>query len=151
MTVLSAQPAGTLLRVKNLREFFRESVGAAMESNQLNADRNTAHYVVNLLTLFARSEAFHDAADSDSGRKPLALMLADAIDAPTPEERMFGLQRMGDISLFVAGFFADDLQHSVVDVDYYISIVWIIEGSSVVSSLSTQMHFRDEQVNTIQS
>ncbi len=133
MTMLSAQPAGKLVRVANLREFFRESVGAAMESNQLNADRNTAHYVVNLLTLFARSEAFHDPADSGSGRKPLALMLADAIDAPTPEERMFGLQRMGDVSLFIAGFFADDLQHSVVDVDYYISM-----GGGAYNSLSMQ-------------
>jgi hypothetical protein len=133
MTMLSDQLAGKLVQVKNLREYFRESVGTAMESNQLNADRNTAHYVVNLLTLFARSEAFHDAAETGPGRKPLALMLADAIDAPTPEERMFGLQRMGDVSLFIAGFFADDLRHSVVDVDYYISM-----GGGAYNSLSTQ-------------
>ena len=133
MTELSAQPAGKLVQVENLREFFRESVGAAMKSNQLDADRNTAHYVVNLLTLFARSEAFHDAADCGCGRKPLALMLADALDAPTPAERMFGLQRMGDVALFMAGFFADDLQRSVVDVDYYISM-----GGGAYSSLSMQ-------------
>jgi hypothetical protein len=135
MTDLSAQPAGKLVQVANLREFFRDSLKSAMATNQLDADRDTAHYVVNLLTLFARSEAFHDAADNSSRRKPLALMLADAIDAPTAEERMFGLQRMGDISLFIAGFFADDLQHSVVDVDYYISM-----GGGAYSSLS--MHSR---------
>ena len=55
MTTLSAQPAGKLVQVANLREFFRESVKTAMQSNQLDADRDTAHYVVNLLTLFARS------------------------------------------------------------------------------------------------
>jgi len=132
MTTLSAQPAGKLVPVANLREFFRESVKVAMESNRLDADRDTAHYVVNLLTLYARSEAFHDATDSSPGRKPLALMLADAIDAPTPEERMCGLQRMGDVALFIAGFFANDLRHSVVDVDYYISM-----GGGAYSSLST--------------
>jgi len=130
---MSDQPAGELVRVSNLREFFRESVGAAMESNRLDADRDTAHYVVNLLTLFARSEAFHDPADTSEQRRPLALMLADALDAPTAEERHFGLQRLGDISLFIAGFFANDLQRSVVDLDYYISM-----GGGAYSTLSSQ-------------
>jgi hypothetical protein len=133
MATMAGQATGELLRVANLREFFRDSVAASMESNQLEADRDTAHYVVNLLTLFARAEAFHDPADAGSCRKPLALMLADAVDAPTVDERLFGLQRLGDVSLFVAGFFADDLQESVVDIDYYISM-----GGGAYSSLSSQ-------------
>jgi hypothetical protein len=133
MATMSGQTTGELLRVANLREFFRDSVAAAMKSNQLEADRDTAHYVVNLLTLFSRAEAFHDPADTGSSRKPLALMLADAVDAPTVDERMFGLQRLGDVSLFVAGFFADDLQESVVDIDYYISM-----GGGAYSTLSSQ-------------
>jgi hypothetical protein len=133
MADLSGQATKELLRVENLQEFFRESVGAAMETNRLKADKDTAHYVVNLLTLFARSETFHDPADKEPRRKPLALMLADAIDAPTAEERLFGLQRLGDISLFMAGFFADDLQESVVDLDYYISM-----GGGAYSTLSMQ-------------
>jgi hypothetical protein len=133
MPTLSGQAAADLVQVESLREFFRESVGVAMESNRVDADRATAHYVVNLLTLFARSEAFHDPADKERQRKPLALMLADALDAPTVDERLFGLQRLGDISLFIAGFFADDLQRSVVDVDYYISM-----GGGAYSTLSAQ-------------
>ena len=66
-------------------------------------------------------------------RLTLALMLAAALDAATVEERLFRLQRLGDISLFIAGFFADDLQHSVVDLDYYISM-----GGGAYSSLSLQ-------------
>ena len=118
----SRQTDRKVVPVENLREYFRESVATAMESNRLDAGRDTAHYVVNLLTLFARAEAFHDSDDEQPKRKPLALMLADALDAPTAEERMFGLQRLGDISLFMAGFFADDLQYAVVDIDYYISM-----------------------------
>ena len=133
MPSMSGQPAGELLRVANLREFFRESVASAMVSNKLQAERDTAHYVVNLLTLYARSEDFHEPGDSDAGRRPLALMLADAIDAPTVEERLHGLQRLGDFSLFIAGFFADDLQESVVDLDYYISM-----GGGAYSTLSMQ-------------
>jgi hypothetical protein len=120
MTELSQQTTAKLLHVANLQEFFRESVGTAMVANRLDVERETAHYVVNLLTLFARSEAFHDPADNDASRRPLALMLVDALDAPTIDERLHGLQRLGDVSLFIAGFFADDLQDYVVDLDYYI-------------------------------
>ena len=133
MAAESGQTTGVVVHVENLREFFRESVGCAMESNRVDANQDTAHYVVNLLTLFARSEAFHDPVDQEEQRRPLALMLADALDAPTAEQRLFGLQRLGDISLFIAGFFADDLQHSVVDLDYYISM-----GGGAYSSLSAQ-------------
>ena len=133
MTELSQQTTEKLLHVANLQEFFRESVGTAMAANGLDAERETAHYVVNLLTLFARSEAFHDPADNDVARRPLALMLADALDAPTIDERLHGLQRLGDVSLFIAGFFADDLQDSVVDLDYYISM-----GGGAYSNLSAE-------------
>ena len=133
MTRMSGQPDNELVQVASLREFFRESVTAAMDSNNLSVEGETSHYVVNLLTLFARAEAFHDLADDTPGRKPLALMLSDALEAPTVPERQFALQRMGDISLFIAGFFADDLQRSVVDIDYYISM-----GGGAYSSLSMQ-------------
>jgi hypothetical protein len=133
MTRKSGQPDSGLMQVSNLREFFRDSIGNSMASNQLIADRNTAYYVVNLLTLFARAEDFHDPTDDTEARKPLALMLADALDAPTAEQRCFGLQRLGDISLFIAGFFAHDLQHSAVDMDYYVSM-----GGGAYCSLSQE-------------
>jgi hypothetical protein len=133
MPNVSGHTVPNLVQVENLREFFKDSVGTAMESNKLSADDNTAHYVVNLLTLFARAEAFHDPDDTSQHRKPLALMLAEAFDAPTVDERLHRLQRLGDISLFIAGFFADHLQRSVVDLDYYISM-----GGGAYSSLSLQ-------------
>ena len=129
----SAQPDKELLQVSNLQEFFRDSVDDAMTSNRLSADSHTSHYVVNLLTLFARAEAFHESDDDSGSRQPLALMLANALEAPTAEQRCYGLQRLGDISLFVAGFFAEDLQHSVVDMDYYVSM-----GAGAYSSLSME-------------
>ncbi|MGI9291527.1 MAG: hypothetical protein ACR2QG_09675 [Gammaproteobacteria bacterium] len=132
MTGTSNQSA-TLMQVTSLREYFRDSISDAMASNSLHADSNTTHYVVNLLTLFARSESFHDPVDDSQKAKPLALMLSDALEAPTTEQRCYGLQRLGDVALFVAGFFADDLQSSVVDLDYYVSM-----GGGAYVSLSHQ-------------
>lgn len=118
--------------VKSLQEFFRESVSSAMDKQGLDADDHTAYYVVNLLTLFARSEVFYD-GDSQP-LKPLALMLAEAVDASNADERNFALQRVGDISLFVAGFFGESLADKQVDIDYYVSM-----GGSAYSSLSEYM------------
>lgn len=133
MTRTPDPSAQTLVRCSSLREFFRDSIDTAMESNRLTADHHTAHYVVNLLTLFARADAFHEATADAPSRKPLALMLADALDAPTQEQRCANLQKLGDVALFVAGIFADDLEASVVDLDYYVSM-----GGTAYSSLSSE-------------
>jgi len=133
MTDSSDQLGAEVVPVANLREFFRDSLDSAMADNHLAAESDTTHYVVNMLTLFSRAEAFHDPADTSPTRRPLALMLADALDAPTTEARLFSLQRLGDISLFIAGFFAADLQRAIVDLDYYVSM-----GGGAYSTLSVQ-------------
>jgi hypothetical protein len=111
-----------LVPVASLEEFFRDSVDAALAANHVVVDRDTAHYVVRLLTLFARSDACYDPADSGARHRPLALMLAEAASAASREERLIALQRMGDVSLFTAGFFAEALQDRAVGLDYYVNM-----------------------------
>ena len=106
--------------VASLREFFKDSLDAAMDRQGLSADEHTSYYVVNLLTLFARSETLFDKTENGLELKPVAKVLAESIDAPRPDERNFALQRIGDVSLFVAGFLADGLARRLVDIDYYV-------------------------------
>lgn len=61
-------------------------------------------------------------------------MLADAADAPSPEHRTQTLRRIGDVALFVAGFFVDSLRDHVVDVDYYTHM-----GENAYGSLSDEV------------
>ncbi len=120
--------------VHNLRDYFRESIDAAIEHQGVRVDSHAAHYVVNLLTLFSRSEELYEDHGDSYGIKPLALMMVDAADAPTVAERNFSLQRIGDVALFIAGFFADSLAHKLVDLDYYINM-----GGSAYGSLSDEI------------
>jgi hypothetical protein len=120
--------------VWSLEEFFRNSVCSAMDRHGLSADDHTAYYVVSLLTLFARSEALYEGAEEGRTLRPLALILAEAMEARTAEERNFALQRIGDISLFVAGFFGESLARRQVDVDYYVRM-----GGSAYGSLSERV------------
>jgi hypothetical protein len=93
-------------------------------------ERDTSRYVVSLLTLFARADAAYQAGEG-ARHRPLALMLADALDARTGEERVVALQRLGDVSLFTAGFFADALRDRAVGLDYYVNM-----GGSAYRSLA---------------
>jgi len=114
--------AGQVIAVGNLQEFFRESLHSALSHQKLAVNDHTEHYVVNLLTLFSRSEALYDGETDRAGLKPLATMLSEALEAPTQVERNRGLQRLGDVSLFVAGFFAGSFARKLVDVDYHIAM-----------------------------
>lgn len=120
--------------VTNLRDFFRESIALAIDNQGVQVDPHTSHYVVNLLTIFARSEELYEDDGDYYGVRPLALMMADAADAPTAEQRTCSLQRIGDVALFTAGFFADSLAYRPVDIDYYIHM-----GGSAYGSLSDEI------------
>lgn len=108
-----------LIPVASLREWFRSSIQTASARQNLRADPQTEHYIVDLLIAFARSENFYEHHRQGYGLRPLALMLADALESPDAKHRTVTLQRVGDVALFAAGFFPDSFARRAVDVDYY--------------------------------
>ena len=111
-----------LVAVTNLREFFHDSVQTALRKQQVSVDDHTEHYVVNVLTMFARSDELYEQTPEGTRLKPLAHMLAAATEAPTQQQREQALRRLGDVSLFIAGFFAQSFARKLVDVDYHIAM-----------------------------
>jgi hypothetical protein len=116
--------------VKNLREFFERSVADSMRRNNIRVGELTSSYVVDLLTLYSRSEELFEHGPDGPGLRPLALVLADAVDSGAGEMNR-ALKRVGDQSLFVAGFFGEYLNTRIVDLDYYVSM-----GGSAYAALS---------------
>jgi len=112
----------SLVAVTNLREFFHDSVQTALRKQQVSVDDHTEHYVVNVLTMFARSDELYEQTPEGTRLKPLAHMLAAATEAPTQQQREQALRRLGDVSLFIAGFFAQSFARKLVDVDYHIAM-----------------------------
>ncbi|HEY3809129.1 MAG TPA: hypothetical protein VGL50_04250 [Steroidobacteraceae bacterium] len=111
-----------VLAVGNLREYFHDALQGALAHQHLAVEDQTEHYVVNLLTLFARSEQLFEPSADGARIKPLVQMLSEALEAPTQVERERGLQRLGDVSLFIAGFFAHSFARKLVDIDYHIAM-----------------------------
>src|SRR5260370_20912333 len=112
--------SGSLVAWSSLREFLRDAFHAASEHQHLDIDEQAEQYVVNLLTMFSRADALYEPTAEGLRIKPLAHMLADALEAPTAIARQRSLQRLGDVSLFVAGFFPRSFPRKLIDIDYHI-------------------------------
>jgi len=118
----------TIQPVASLKEFFRDALHDALSHQHVAVEDQTEHYVVNLLTLFSDANALFEKEGGDakteqrSRLKPLAVMLGEALEAPTHEARFRGLQRLGDVSLFIAGFFSAGFARKLVDIDYHIAM-----------------------------
>ena len=82
----------------------------------------TEQYVVNMLTLFARAEHLYDGVPAGPTMPPLAALFATAVESPAGAGRERALQRLGDISLFIAGFFAHGFARRLIDIDYHIAM-----------------------------
>lgn len=116
-----------LVRNESPTEYFKELVEAAMTHQGLAAGEMTSFYLVNLLARFVhlnRVDVEH--------QEPLGLRFVKALQAPGPTQRD-GLRRVGDLSLFISGYFSDSLARSLVDVDYYITL-----GERAYGSLARQ-------------
>jgi hypothetical protein len=98
-------------------EFFKELVDGALAHQRLDANQLTAYYVVQLLASYVERPVRWD----EEQGAPLALRLAEALESGGVRQRL-SLKKIGDLALFISGFFSDSLNRKVVDVDYYISI-----------------------------
>jgi hypothetical protein len=104
-----------VLRRESAIEYFKELVDGAIAHQGLAARELTAFYVVQLLASFLQRPA------EGEENRPLALQLALALERGGVEQRA-SLKQIGDLALFVSGFFSDSLNRKLVDVDYYASI-----------------------------
>jgi hypothetical protein len=117
-----SESSGGVLTVANLREYFHDALQGALAHQHVAVEDQTEQYVVNLLTLFSRSEQLYEQSASGVRIKPLVQMLSEALEAPTLQQRERGLQRLGDVSLFIAGFFAHSFARKLIDIDYHIAM-----------------------------
>lgn len=113
-----------VLREQTPAEYFKELVGAALARQHLHAGDLTEYYLVNLLCRYVRLDG---AADGPLD-EPLAVRLVRALESGGLEQRA-RLRKLGDCSLFMAGFFSESFRRSAVDVDYYVSMGEYAYGS----------------------
>jgi hypothetical protein len=106
-----------VILTNDLTDFFRQEVISARSDLNVSMSELTEYYLVNLLTDFAR----RDGIGTHLNNEPLAFMYKRANEAALAE-RVQLLKNLGDVALYVAGFFTEFVERSMVDVDYYISM-----------------------------
>lgn len=118
-------------------EYFRSKVSAATSQLKTQIDDKIEFYLVNLLCDFIDPTKLRsDQDDLDVLDTPLAIMLKKAVEsAPGTQAKMF--KRLGDTSLYIAGFFQGYFARKTFDIDYFISM-----GSSAYNHVSTIMRDR---------
>lgn len=113
----------TLTLVTQPQDYFRELVTEALEKQKVTTQPETEFYLVNLLNKFMTTDRLYS-RDSDGSIREgsLAIMLKEALEQPQPQVQSVHFRHIGDVSLYVAGYFQDSLNRKLVDVDYYIDM-----------------------------
>ena len=109
-------------------EFFKEQVEAACERQKVFPQPLTSYYVVSLLADFTHLER-SAAAEAMTSNEALGIRFVRALQRGGSDRRVV-LKQVGDLSLFISGFFSDSLRRTLVDLDYYVSL-----GGSAYGSL----------------
>ncbi len=112
----------SLVSTASAREYFKDLLDGAITNQKVPLGEMTEFYLVELLNKYMDVAALY--SQTPEGKvddEPLAFQLRRALEAAR-EERVKALRKLGDQSLYVAGFFGDSLGKRLVDIDYYISM-----------------------------
>ena len=104
----------TVFQRESAVEYFKDLVDRALTHQGVATQELTSYYVVQLLTGFLQQPQ-----NFDDG--PLSVRLVQALESGGMRQRA-SLKQIGDLSLFIAGFFSESLNRKMVDVDYYATI-----------------------------
>jgi hypothetical protein len=97
----------------SMSDYFKEQIVAAIDSRKLHTAPLTVEYLTHLLEHYAVSQNLF------ANRKAtLAEMYLKAFSPETPNRAEL-LKSLGDVSLYISGFFGDSLNRKIVDIDYY--------------------------------
>jgi hypothetical protein len=103
--------------------YFHGLVTETLNNFSITRRPETEWYLVQLMNRFVFAQNLY-AQDADGTFKdePLTFLLKDALEAESPESKRTMLQHVGDVSLYRAGFFQENLQRKSIAVDFYIGV-----------------------------
>jgi hypothetical protein len=120
----------------SIQEFFKEAIDKALVHLAIQPNAATASYLVELLCNYAK-------ITGEEFEQPLAPVLADARRSSL-EQSLGQLQRVGDQSLYMAGFFKDSLRKAELDLTYY-----VILGGTAYRKLSQVLQHHSSKTQLV--
>lgn len=114
--------SSSIVEAANVESFFHEAVSDAISSQKLEVCDETVVYMTQLLTQYVRSEELFEQDEDGMQLKPLAVLYCNAAAARDDQARRDYLKKLGDLALFVSGWFAHNLERRRVGVRYYVQM-----------------------------
>lgn len=103
-------------------EFFKEQVCLAIEARGLSIPEEMEFYIVNLLCRFVVSTNLRlDDEELDMMSTPVALLYKRAHESP-PEKQLEVFKAVGDVSLYMSGYFHDYFHQKSFSLDYFMGM-----------------------------
>jgi hypothetical protein len=114
---------GFIKLATDLNSFFTEEIAETAAKQGIKVTEPVTRYLGSVLTRFSDSDQFLLNTSDESLKKEfplLAKIWSESLSAPMTEQ-YFALQKLGDVALFVTGFFKEKITHqrSLIDMDYY--------------------------------
>lgn len=114
--------SSSIVETTNIESFFHESVTGSISSQNVDVCDETVVYLTRLLTQYARSEELFERDEDGVQLKPLAVLYCNAASARDDKARCDHLRKLGDLALFISGWFARNLERRRVGVSYYVQM-----------------------------
>ena len=127
-----------MIKLISPQDFFKELLQPTKVSPLLK------EYLVKLLVNHIPTESWLHSS-KDSKFPTLTFMYKEAIEAP-PALRNLKYQKLGDTSLFVAGFYPQALNRRLVDVDFFVNM-----GTLAYRQVSSEGVFKELSENFTQA
>lgn len=123
----------------NLQQFFYDLVREAVQNQGINIIPETEYYLVQLLYRFSKIEEGTENSNLICKDEALVCMLGRAVEA-NRETSIQILKHLGDLALYIAGYFPESLSRKLIDIDYYVQMGGTAYGS--VSAMTPQPHIQ---------
>lgn len=114
--------SSAIVEAANMESFFHESVVGSVSSQNVDVCEETVVYITRLLTQYARSDQLFERDEDGVQLKPLAVLYCNAATARDDKARRDHLKKLGDLALFLSGWFARNIERRRVGVNYYVQM-----------------------------
>jgi hypothetical protein len=132
--------------VVSSKDFFRQTVQDAFTERRMPDSPLAKDYICTLLEHYVYTSNLFD-VESEDGRKQRSTLAELYLTATSQHSgvRIDLLKKLGDVSLYISGYFGESLQRKVVDVDYYANMGGV--AYATLSSHVRDSHYRNVYLN----
>ena len=116
----------SIVTTGSITTYFHEVVEDAIKARHVEATNGATTYLVGLLSDYARP----DQKAGEALARPLAFLLNEAMQTPSPAERFDKLRTLGDGVLYSCGFFGDHFEAKGVEQSYLVGIGSVAYGGA---------------------